>query len=166
VLALGTGDGVESPHTNNLLDGVAGAIVGVRVCAQYTAEVRLEPQVVGCDPFVAALVYAVALHGARNVHLHAHVQAREGIVATDPSALPHIPRLRLIPVESGDDLVLLVVRGVGEGVDVGGQACRRRCVYARDMVVHANLLRGRLDGLLYEVDEVWRAEFAERLEGL
>jgi hypothetical protein len=62
--------------------------------------------------------------------------------------------------------VLLVVRGVGEGVDVGGQACRRRCVYARDMVVHANLLRGRLDGLLYEVDEVWRAEFAERLEGL
>jgi hypothetical protein len=166
VFALGAGDGVESPHADNLLDGVAGAIIGVGVCAQYTAEVRLEPQLVGCDPFVAPLVYAVALHGARNVHLHAHVQPREGIVATDPSALPHVPRLRLIPVESGDDLVLLVVLRVGEGVDVGGQACRRRSVYARDMVVYADLLRRRLDGLLYEVDEVWRAELAECLQGL
>jgi hypothetical protein len=62
--------------------------------------------------------------------------------------------------------VLLVVLRVGEGVDVGGQACRRRSVYARDMVVYANLLRRRLDGLLYEVDEVWRAELAECLQGL
>jgi hypothetical protein len=33
-------------------------------------------------------------------------------------------------------------------------------------VVDANLLRRRLDGLLYEVDEVWRAQFAQGLEGL
>jgi hypothetical protein len=34
------------------------------------------------------------------------------------------------------------------------------------MVVYANLLRRRFDGLLYEVYEIWRAEFAECLEGL
>jgi hypothetical protein len=34
------------------------------------------------------------------------------------------------------------------------------------MVVYANLLCCRLDGLFYEVHEIWRAEFAERLEGL
>jgi len=52
----------------------------------------------------------------------------------------HSPRSTLIPVQPGDDLVLLVVRGVGEGVDVGGQAGGRGGVYAGDMVVHADLL--------------------------
>jgi hypothetical protein len=166
VLALSASDWVEPPHANNLLDGVAGTIVGVGVRAQYTAEIRLEPQFVGRDPLVAALVYAVALHGTRNVDLYTHVQPRESIVATDPSALRHVPCLCLVPVEARDDLVLLVVRRVCEGIDVGSQACRRRSVYARDMVVYANLLCRRLDGLLYEVHEIWRAKFAERLEGL
>jgi hypothetical protein len=62
--------------------------------------------------------------------------------------------------------VLLVVRRVGEGVDIGGQAGRRGGVYAGDMVVYADLLGGRLDGLFYEVDEVWRAQFAQCLERL
>jgi hypothetical protein len=62
--------------------------------------------------------------------------------------------------------VLLVVRRVCEGVDVGRQAGRRGSIYAGDMVVDANLLRRGLDRLLYEVDEVWRAQFAQGLEGL
>jgi hypothetical protein len=33
-------------------------------------------------------------------------------------------------------------------------------------VIDANLLRRRLDRLFYEVDEVWRAQFAQGLEGL
>lgn len=62
--------------------------------------------------------------------------------------------------------MLLVVGRVGEGVDVGGQAGRGRGVYAGDMVVHADLLRGRLDGLLDEVDEIGGSEFAQCLEGV
>lgn len=34
------------------------------------------------------------------------------------------------------------------------------------MVVDANLLRGGLDGLFYEVDKVRWAQFAQRLQGL
>jgi hypothetical protein len=119
VLAFGAGDWVESPYTHNFLNGVTGAVVGVRISAQNTAEICLEPQFVGRDALVATFVYAVALYRARNVDLYAHIQPRESIVATDPSALLVTPRLRLIPVESGDDLVLLVVRRVGERVDVG-----------------------------------------------
>jgi hypothetical protein len=62
--------------------------------------------------------------------------------------------------------VLLVVRRVCEGVDVGRQTGRRGSIYTGDMVVDANLLRRGLDRLLYEVDEVWRAQFAQGLEGL
>lgn len=75
--------------------------------------------------------------------------------------------MRLIPVEPGDDLVLLVVGGVREGVDVGGKAGRRGSVDARDVVVDADLLGGRLDGLLlYEVDQVGRAKLAQCLQRL
>ena len=81
VLALGACDGVEAAHAYDLLDGVAGAVVGIRVGAQDAAEVRLEPELVGGYALVAALVDAVALDGAGDVDLHAHVQAREGIVA-------------------------------------------------------------------------------------
>jgi hypothetical protein len=81
VLALCARDRIEPPHANNLLDGVAGAVVGVRVCAQDAAEVRLQPELVGGYPLVAPLVDAVALDGAGDIDLHAHVQAREGIVA-------------------------------------------------------------------------------------
>jgi hypothetical protein len=81
VLALGARDGVEAAHAHDLLDGVAGAVVGVRVGAQDAAEVCLEPELVGGYALVAALVDAVALDGAGDVDLHAHVQAREGIVA-------------------------------------------------------------------------------------
>jgi hypothetical protein len=80
--------------------------------------------------------------------------------------MSHRSCLRRIPVESRNDLVLLVVWGVCERVDIGGQACRRGCVFARDMVVHTNLLGRRFDGLLYEVDQIWRAQFAQGLEGL
>jgi hypothetical protein len=81
VLALGGSDGVKAAHAHNLLDDVAGAVVGIRVGAQNTAEVCLEPQVVCGDTLVAALVNAVALDGAGNVDLDAHVEAGEGIVA-------------------------------------------------------------------------------------
>jgi hypothetical protein len=62
--------------------------------------------------------------------------------------------------------VLLVVGRVGEGVDVGGEAGRRRGVYAADMVVDADLLCCRLDGLLDEVDQVGGAELTQRLQRL
>jgi hypothetical protein len=62
--------------------------------------------------------------------------------------------------------VLLIVGRVGEGVDVGGEAGRRRGVYAADMVVDADLLGGRLDGLLDEVDQVGGAELTQRLQRL
>jgi hypothetical protein len=83
--------------------------------------------------------------------------------------------------------VLLVVQRVGEGVDIGGQAGRRRGVYAGDMVVDANLgtrsalrrpayncaqpwgtdlLGRRLDRLLDQMNEVGRAEFSQCWEGL
>jgi hypothetical protein len=55
---------------------------------------------------------------------------------------------------------------VGEGVDVGGEAGRGRGVYAGDMVVDADLARGRLDGLLDQMDEVGRAQLAQRLQRL
>jgi hypothetical protein len=151
VLALGARDGVEAPHADNLLDNVARAVVGIRVCAQDAAEVRLQPQLVGRNALVAALVDAVALDGAGDVDLHAHIQAREGIVAA---------------VQPRDDLVLLVVQRIGERVDVGGETGRRRGVDARDVVIDAALLGRRLDGLLYEVDEVGRAQFAQCLERL
>jgi hypothetical protein len=125
VFTFGAGDGVESPYTHDFLDGVTGAVIGVRISAQNTAEICLKPQFVGRDALVATFVYAVALYRARNVDLYAHVQSRESIVATEPSALLDTPRLRLIPVESRDDLVLLVVRRVCERVDVGSQTGRR-----------------------------------------
>jgi hypothetical protein len=81
VLALCGSDGVEAAHAHNLLDGVAGAVVCVRVGAQNAAEVGLKPQVVCGDALVAALVNAVALDGAGDVDLDAHVEAGESIVA-------------------------------------------------------------------------------------
>ena len=187
MLALGACDGVESADADNLLDYVAGAIVSVRVCAEDTAQVRLKPQVVGGYALVAALVDAVALNGAGNEDLDAHVQPGEGIVAASRSAKAAAARVsRPVPVEPGNDLVLLVVGRVGEGVDVGGQAGRRGRVNARDVVVDAeldrllagapggstgwagatHLLGGRLDGLLDQVDEVGRAKLAQRLQRL
>jgi hypothetical protein len=91
VLTLGTGDGVESPYAHDFLDSVTRAVVSVRISAQNTAEVCLEPQFVGRNALVATFVYAVALYSARNVDLYAHVQPRESIVATDPSALLDTP---------------------------------------------------------------------------
>ena len=172
VLALRGSDGVEAAHAHNLLDGVAGAVVGVRVGAQNTAEVCLEPQVVCGDALVATLVNAVALDGAGDVDLDAHVEAGEGIVAAGQGSVSAVQGgaemgLRAgVPVQAGDDLVLLVVGRVGEGVDVGGEAGRRRGVYAADMVVDADLLGGRLDGLLDEVDQVGGAELTQRLQRL
>lgn len=55
---------------------------------------------------------------------------------------------------------------VGKRVDVGCQAGRGRGVDAADMVVDANLLGGRLDGLLDEVHQIRRAQFAQRLQRL
>jgi hypothetical protein len=75
--------------------------------------------------------------------------------------LPSIRCLHLIPVESRDDLVLLVMRRVCEGVDVGCQACGGGCVYAGHVMIDAGLLRCILDRLFYEVDE-----FAQCLERL
>jgi hypothetical protein len=92
VLALGARNGVESAHANNLLDGVAGAVVGVRVGAQDAAEVRLQPELVCGYALVAALVDAIALDGAGNVDLHAHVQARESIVAAVLLSAIAVPR--------------------------------------------------------------------------
>jgi hypothetical protein len=76
-----------------------------------------------------------------------------------------------LPVQPGDNFVLLVVRRVCEGVDVRGKAGRRGSVYAGYVVVDANLITGQsgsadlctaegitdlfcriFDGLLYEVD--------------
>ena len=81
VLALGAGNGIESPYADNFLDGVTGSVVGIRVRSQDAAEVCLQPQLVGRDPLVAAFVDTVGLHGTWDVHLHPHVQSREGIVA-------------------------------------------------------------------------------------
>lgn len=174
VLALGAGDGVEAADADNLLDGVAGAVVGVRVCAQDAAEIGFEPQLVGGYALVAALVDAVALDGAGDVDLDAHVEAGEGIVAAGGVLVGvECAECRVqsagggrIPVEARDDLGLLVVGRVGEGVDVGGQAGRGRGVDARDVVVDARLPGRRLEGLLDEVDQVGRAELAQRLERL
>ena len=71
------------------------------------------------------------------------------------------------------------MRGVCEGVDIGCQAGRRGSVYAGYVVVNANLITCQtgfagyctvegttdlfcriLDGLLYEVDQIWRAQFS------
>lgn len=75
VLALCACDWVEAPYADNLLDGVAGAVVGVRVCTQDAAEVRFQPELICGHALVAPLVDAVALYGAGDVHLHAHVEA-------------------------------------------------------------------------------------------
>jgi hypothetical protein len=98
-----------------------------------------------------------------------------------------------LPVYSGSDLVQLVVWRVGQGVDIGGKAGGGGCIDAGDMVIYAYLYKalacvsfycphalrsflpprlfnylfvGRLDWLLDEVDQIWRAKFAECREAV
>lgn len=81
VLCLGVRDRIETPDAYDLLDGIARAVVCVRVCAQNTAEIRLQPMFLGCFQLVAALIDTVALYCARDLHLNTHVQSRKGVIA-------------------------------------------------------------------------------------
>lgn len=81
MLRLGISNGVEPAHAHDLADGLAAAVVGVRVGAQHAAEEGLEPEVVGGLALLAALVDAVGLNGAGDGDVDAHVEAGEGIVA-------------------------------------------------------------------------------------
>lgn len=85
MLGLGAGNRVESPDTHDLSDGLAASVVGIRVCAENTAEVCFEPKFVGRLSFFAPLVNAVAFYGAREGGVYAHVDAGEGIVAARSS---------------------------------------------------------------------------------
>ena len=87
-----------------------------------------------------------------------------------------------LPVDARGDLVEFVVWRVGQGVDVGGQARGRGGIDAGDMVVYAYLHKvlarvpemlllpsrvtnylfvGGFDRLFDEVNQIWRAEFAQ-----
>lgn len=75
VFGLGVGHGVEAADANDAPNRVAAAVVGVRVCPEDAAQIRLQPELVRCLSLLASLVNAVALDGARDRHVHAHVQA-------------------------------------------------------------------------------------------
>ena len=81
VLLLRARDRVEPPHAYDPLDRLTRPVVRVRVRPQHAAQVCLQPMLLGRFQLVASLVYAVALDCARNLYLHAHVDAGEGIVA-------------------------------------------------------------------------------------
>lgn len=106
MLGLGVCDGIETADSNNLLDGITRAVVGIRISAQYAAQICLQPVFFGSLELVTTLVDAVAFDGARDLDLNAHVETREGIVTA---------------VKTRGDFVGLVVRRVDEGVDVGGK---------------------------------------------
>lgn len=127
MLGLGVCDGVEATDANNLLDRVPGAVIGVRVGAQDAAQIRFEPVFVGSFELVTTLVDAVAFYGARNLDLDAHVEAGKGIVAA---------------VETGGDLVGLVMGRVDEGVDVGCETGRGRGICTGNVVIDSDLLQG------------------------
>ncbi len=146
VLRLGVGNRIETSHTHDLSYGVSAAVVGIRVGAQDAAEIGLEPQIIGSLALLSPLIYAVALDGSGDGDVDAHVESREGIVAT---------------IESFDDLVggSLAVIFVGEGVYIGSQAGGGGGIYACDMVINARLSAGVSEVLLQEMDEVWGTEF-------
>ena len=124
VLGLGVCDGIEAADSNNLLDGITRAIIGVRVSAQDAAQIGLQPVFFRSLELVTTLVDTVALYGARNLDLDAHVEPGEGIVTA---------------VEPRGDFVGLVVRRVDEGVDVGGKTGGRGGIGARDVVIDSDL---------------------------
>ena len=126
MLGLSVCDWVEATDANNLLDGVARAVVGVRVGAQDTAQVCFQPVFFRSFELVAALVDAVALYRSGDLDLNAHVEAGEGIVTT---------------VETGCDFVGLVVGRVDERVDVGCKTGRGRGVCSANMVIYSELLQ-------------------------
>lgn len=85
VFGLGAGNWVEAPDTHDLSDCLAASIVGIRVCAENTAEVCFQPKFVGRLSFFAPLVDAVTLYGAGERGVYAHVDAGEGIVTAGMS---------------------------------------------------------------------------------
>lgn len=86
MFGLGTGNRVETPDAHDLSDSLAASIVGIRVCAENTAEVCFEPEFVGRLSFFAPLVNAIALYGAGEGSVYAHVDAGEGIVTARTSS--------------------------------------------------------------------------------
>jgi hypothetical protein len=90
-----------------------------------------------------------------------------------------------LPVDARGDLVEFVVGRVGQGVDVGGQTRGRGGIDTGDMVVYAYLHKvlarvpvlleilllpsrvtnylfvGGFDWLFDQVNQIWRAEFAQ-----
>lgn len=104
VLGLSVGDGVEATDADNLLDGITGTVIGVRVGAQDAAQICFKPVLFRRLELVTTLVDAVAFYGARNLDLDAHIETGEGIVTA---------------VETRGDLVGLVVWRVDERVDIG-----------------------------------------------
>jgi hypothetical protein len=106
VLGLCVRDGIEAADSNNFFDSITRAVVGIRISAQYAAQICLQPVFFGSLELITTLVDTVAFDSARNLDLDAHVETRESIVTA---------------VETRGDFVGLVVRRVDEGVDVGGK---------------------------------------------
>jgi hypothetical protein len=67
-------DGIESPNTHDFPDSVSTSIICVGVCAQNTAEVCLQPQLIRSYSFVSSFVYAVTIDSTRYRNVDAHVE--------------------------------------------------------------------------------------------
>lgn len=82
MLSLRVSDWVESSYAHDSSNGIAAAIIGIRIGAQHAAEICFKPKLIGCLALFASFVHAVAFDRTRNRHMDSHVQSGERIVAT------------------------------------------------------------------------------------
>ena len=66
--------GIESPNTHDFPDSVSTSIICIGVCAENTAEICFQPQIIRSYSFVSSFVYAVAIDSTRYSNVDAHVE--------------------------------------------------------------------------------------------
>lgn len=81
MLSLRVSDWVESSNAHDSSNGIATAVIGIRIGAQHAAEICFKPKLIGCLALFAPLVYTVALDRTGNRDMDSHVQSGESIVA-------------------------------------------------------------------------------------
>ena len=81
MFSLSISDRIEAPHPHNLANGVATAVISVRIGAQDATKVCLEPEFVSGFTLLASLIDTECLDGTWNRDVNAHIETGEGIVA-------------------------------------------------------------------------------------
>lgn len=57
-------------------------IIGIAECAEDATKVSFQPKCLGCFTFLAAFVNCISFYASGDLDFDAHINAREGIVAT------------------------------------------------------------------------------------